>query len=73
MISDVGGLQTAKILINATNPSDGYVALWERRRLDLTVEAVLVRNPEWHPLFTPEEISKAEARLKKYKQNDRPR
>lgn len=66
MLTDHGGLATAKTLINATKPSDGYTALYERRRLDLTVEAVVLGEPRWHPLFTPEEIEKARMRLKQY-------
>lgn len=50
--------------INAPNQSDGYTELYFRNRLDLTVEAIVIDNPRWHPLFTPEEIEKAEARLK---------
>jgi hypothetical protein len=61
MLTDGGGLRTAKTLINASKPSDGYTALWERGRLDLTVEAVVVENACWHPLFAPEEIERARA------------
>jgi hypothetical protein len=39
------------------NVSEGYTALWERGRLDLTVEALIHDNPQWHPLFTPEELA----------------
>ena len=50
------GLETARILLHAPKVSDGYTALWERGRLDLTVEAVINDNPKWHPLFTDEEL-----------------
>jgi len=66
MLTDKGGLQTAKTLINAPKPSDGYTALWERGRLDLTVEAVVVENARWHSLFMPEEIKRARRRLREY-------
>ncbi|MBV8105467.1 MAG: hypothetical protein JO223_12760 [Hyphomicrobiales bacterium] len=66
MITDDGGRRTAKTLINAPRPSDGYTALYLRKRLDLTVEAVVVEHPQWHPLFTPEEIEKAAKRLRAY-------
>ncbi len=69
MLTDGGGLRTAKSLINAAKPSDGYTALWERKRLDLTVEA-LVQDQRWHPLFTPEEIDHARKRLAQYKYID---
>lgn len=66
MLNRNGGLPTAKYLINAPKPSDGYTNLYERKRLDLTVEAVVVENTRWHPLFTPEEIEKAKKRLSAY-------
>jgi hypothetical protein len=66
MLSDKGGVATAKYLINALKPSDGYTHLYERSRLDLTVEATVVENPKWHPLFTGDEITKAKKRLVDY-------
>jgi hypothetical protein len=66
MITDNGGLRTAKTLINAPEPSVGYTALYLRNRLDLTVEAVVIENRRWHPLFTAEELEKARSRLDKY-------
>src|SRR5207247_11299621 len=42
MVSDRGGLATAKYLINSPTPSVGYTHLYERGRLDLTVEAMVV-------------------------------
>ena len=66
MLTDTGGLRTAKTLINAPKPSDGYTALWERGRLDLTVEAVVVENARWHSLFVPEEVERAQRRLLQY-------
>ncbi|MGE4251302.1 MAG: hypothetical protein AB7F09_18095 [Parvibaculaceae bacterium] len=66
MISERGGLDTAKYLINSSTPSDGYTHLYERGRLDLTVEALVVDNPRWQALFTSEEIEKARQRLKQY-------
>ena len=66
MLSEQRGLATAKRLINDRKVSDGYTALWERDRLDLTVEAVVFDNPKWHTLFEPEEIAKAQKRLQEY-------
>jgi hypothetical protein len=45
--------------------SDGFTALWERRRLDLTVEATVLRK-EFEPLFTPDELDTAGRRLEQY-------
>ena len=67
MVSDNGGLATAKTLINAAKPSDGYTALYMRGHLDLTVEAVVVEEPQWQSLFTSEEIERAKKRLTAYK------
>ena len=66
MLYERGGLGTARYLINADKPSDGYTALYERKRLDLTVEAVVIENEMWHALFTPEELEKARRRLADY-------
>lgn len=66
MISDRGGLATAKYLINAPRVSDGYTHLYERGRLDLTVEAMVVENARWHHLFEPSELADAERRLLQY-------
>lgn len=65
------GLETARLLINASHPSEGYTALWERNRLDLTVEALIHDHPLWHPLFTSEEIEKCRKRLDQYHYFDR--
>ena len=60
------GLKTAKILIDAPKVSDGYTALWERQRLDLTVEALIFDNPEYHELFTDKELCTVKQRLVQY-------
>jgi len=46
-------------------PSDGYTALYERGRLDLTVEALVLR-PDWDDLFTAEDRDLARQRLTDY-------
>ncbi len=66
MLTDNGGLRTAKTLINSAKPSDGYTALYLRGRLDLTVEAIVMDNPRWHTLFEPEELQRAQKRLNDY-------
>jgi len=66
MINEKGGLVAAKQLINSKDPSDGYTQLYLRKRLDLTVEAVVVEGTKWHTLFTPEELKRAQERLRKY-------
>jgi hypothetical protein len=60
------GVETARILLHAPNVSGGYTALWERGRLDLTVEAVIHDNAKWHSLFTDEDLSICRNRLQEY-------
>ncbi len=71
MLNDRGGLSTAKYLINSPKPSDGYTNLYELDRLDLTVEAMIVENAKWHPLFTPDELKRARNRLVAYRYTPR--
>ena len=66
MLNELGGLQTARQLINAPQPSDGYTRLWELKRLDLSVEAVVHDNEEWHSLFTQAELDRCRRRLTDY-------
>lgn len=67
MLNEVGGVETARTLINSAKVSEGYIALWDRKRLDLTVEATVFSQSRWHPLFTKDEIQLCEKRLKDYK------
>ena len=62
MVNEQGGLQAARSLIHAHETSDGFRALWERGRLDLTVEALVLKSP-WRPLFTNKELTIAKRRL----------
>ena len=66
MLHEKGGLETARQLINAAQPSESYTRLWELRRLDLSVEAVVHDNEEWHDLFTQDELQRCEKRLVDY-------
>lgn len=66
MVTDHGGLETAHILINSGTVSEGYTALWERGRLDLTVEAMILDNEKYHSLFSEEELAVCAKRLKQY-------
>jgi hypothetical protein len=42
MVSERGGVDAARRLLHSTAVSDGFTALWERRRLDLSVEALVL-------------------------------
>lgn len=66
MLTTKKGLATAKQLINAQKPSDGYTHLFERGHLDLTVEAMVTENLKWHGLFTSDELARAHKRLIEY-------
>jgi hypothetical protein len=67
MLTEHRGLETARILLHAQTVSEGYTALWERGRLDLTMEALVHEHSEFHPLFTKEECQIARRRLVEYK------
>ena len=66
MLLEHRGLKTAQILLEAGVVSEGYSALCLYERLDLRVEAQINDNPQWHPLFTPEELAIARRRLKEF-------
>jgi hypothetical protein len=67
MLAEHRGLETARLLLHAVTVSEEYTALWERGRLDLTVEALIHDHPEYHSLFTNEERQIARRRLEEYK------
>ena len=66
MLFEHRGVETARRLIHSSRVSDGYTALWERGRLDLTVEALILDNGKWQPLFSVEELAICRKRLKQY-------
>jgi len=66
MLGQHGGLETARILLHSTTVSEGYAALWERGRLDLTVEAMILGQSQWHQLFSAQELEIARRRLREY-------
>ena len=61
MLTEHGGVETARRLL--PQMSDGFTELWQRNRLDLTVEA-LVLQPRWASLFSGNEREMARGRLK---------
>ena len=60
MLTAQGGVETARRLL--PQMSDGFTELWHRKRLDLTVEA-LVLQPRWASLFLENELEMARVRL----------
>jgi hypothetical protein len=65
MISEQGGSATARQLLWSEAPSEGFTTLWERNRLDLTVEAHVLLD-EFAPLFTDQDREQARLRLEAY-------
>ncbi len=66
LLKEHGGFETAKRFIHSSDYAAGFTKLWERERLDLTVEAMILEEPKWHPLFTAEEIAICRKRLQEY-------
>jgi hypothetical protein len=66
LLREHGGLETARRFLHSLDYAPGFTKLWERNRLDLTVEAVIAGEAKWHPLFTPEEIEICRKRLREY-------
>jgi hypothetical protein len=62
MVNQQGGVSTAHQLMARDEVSDGFTDLWQRKRLDLSVEA-LVLKPEYASLFSDEERVRARKRL----------
>ncbi len=64
MLAEHGGVATARHLLRGS-PSEGFTTLWERQRLDLSVE-YHVCQPRFQPLFTTAERRTARRRLEAY-------
>ena len=65
MVGEIGGLATARTLLQRSEPSSGFAELWQCGALDLTVEAQVLR-PEFADLFSEEERAIARRRLAEY-------
>ena len=61
-----GAVGAAIYLIRAPRPSDTYTDLWAEGHLAYTVEAVILLEPTWNPLFTDDDRKAARARLQEY-------
>lgn len=69
MVGEIGGLATAKQLISKPGGTEGFATLWEHHRLDLSVEAHVLK-PEYAPLFTDEERTMCRDRLAQFGYTD---
>lgn len=65
LVSEKGGPAAAKQLIRKEGGTDGFAALWEHHRLDLSVEAHVLK-PEYEVLFTEEERRICKERLAQF-------
>ena len=66
MLEEKGGREAAKTLLKSPMVSDGFVELYMRKRLDLTVEAQILDNPRFWCLFDEKELDTARRWLKEY-------
>lgn len=65
MLGEKGGVKTAKELISKDGGTEGFLKLWQFKRLDLSIEA-LVQQEEFKELFTDEELRMCKDRLGNY-------
>ncbi|MHB8634964.1 MAG: hypothetical protein ACYC96_00655 [Fimbriimonadaceae bacterium] len=62
MVLQLGGLGAAKKLIAAPREQSGFEKLWLLGRLDISMEARILK-PKFSELFEPEEVTEARTRL----------
>ena len=62
LVTEEGGLGAARLVLHGTNPSGGFNELVRCNRLELSMEALVTKEP-WCQLFTPEELGQARKRL----------
>lgn len=65
LVVEKGGVSAAKQLIHKEGGTYGFTTLWEHNRLDLSVEAYVLK-PEYKTLFTEEERKICKERLLEY-------
>jgi hypothetical protein len=63
-----GTVNAIKKLINSNEIPSGFTTLWEKGRLDLSMEKI-IQEPEWVNLFTDDDRKKAGKRLMDYGYN----
>lgn len=69
MVIEMQGLKAAKKLLSSEDIQSGLYELFECRRLDLTVEA-LVAEGEYRDLFEHHELAEAERRLELFRSKE---
>jgi hypothetical protein len=63
MIGRQGALDAARSLLRERNYHSGFARLRLENRLDLTVEAFILRNTRYYPLFTEQMLNNARKKL----------
>ena len=64
MLNEQGALATAQQLLASNRLHGGFRRLWDLRRLDLSLECVVLKLV-FRPLFSEEELNVARCRLRK--------
>ena len=65
LLSAKGGVAAARQLISKPGGTDGFTTLWEHNRLDLSVEAHILKE-QYYELFTDEERKICRQRLMEF-------
>lgn len=66
LVSEKGGVQAAKQLIQKEGGTDGFTTLWQYHRLDLSVESYVIKD-QYQKLFSDEERAICQNRLDEFK------
>lgn len=66
LLNDLGGVAAAKRLLAADKPQYGFSHLWERGRLDLSVECLVLKK-RYQSEFEPDELDEARRRLRAHR------
>ncbi|MBO8167892.1 MAG: hypothetical protein H0Z35_01760 [Thermoanaerobacteraceae bacterium] len=65
LVIEKGGVEAAKQLIHKEGGTEGFRKLWEMKRLDLSVEALVLKK-KYKELFTDADRAICEKRLAEY-------
>ncbi len=66
MVGELSGVEAARLLLQGRDASDGFTTLWERGRLEMSVEAHVLL-PWYRELFTEDQLGTAERRLREHR------
>jgi hypothetical protein len=69
MMAHSGPVAACNSLMMSDRIPDGFLILYHKKRLDLTVEAIILRPP-WRNLFSIAVQEKARNRLRQYHRHD---